>query len=165
MLNETILPTSYDNNAAVANLAFVPSKIISVKNYALDRTFAEGKDFTVEGRTLRLTPDSAIPFLHHRDLYHDNPDAKPGVMKTVDGGYLTFSESAFFNDKQLAVTYEHTEPWDGPVPSPAGTQLPKTFAKLEAVLQRHRSSRACPVDAALGRPRRAGIGTPNRLRH
>jgi hypothetical protein len=53
-------------------------------------------------------------------------------MKTVDGGYLTFSESAFFNDKQLAVTYEHEEPWNGPVPQVASANLPKTLAKLRA---------------------------------
>jgi lysophospholipase L1-like esterase len=132
MVNETILPTSYDGEPATANLAFIPSKIISVKNYALDRAFTEGKDFTFEGRALRLTPGSAIPSLNHSDLYHDNPEAKPGAMRTVDGGYLTFSETAFFNDKQLAVTYEHGEPWNGPVPQSAARQLPKTFAKLEA---------------------------------
>ncbi|NOU36269.1 MAG: SGNH/GDSL hydrolase family protein [Kiritimatiellaceae bacterium] len=53
-------------------------------------------------------------------------------MKTVDGGYLTFSESAYFNDKQLAVTYEHAEPWAGPVPLSAEKNLSKTFAKLKA---------------------------------
>jgi hypothetical protein len=132
IVNETILPTSYNGKPAEADLAFVPSKIISVKNYALDTTYAEGTDYTVDGRTIRLTGNSSIPFFNYTDLYHNNPDAKPNVMKTVDGGYLTFSESPFFNDKQLAVTYEHDEPWNGPVPQPAAKQLPKTFAKLKA---------------------------------
>ncbi|QHI69186.1 SGNH/GDSL hydrolase family protein [Tichowtungia aerotolerans] len=131
MVNETALPTSYDGKAAEACLAFVPSKVISVKNYALDKTYVEGQDYTVDGRTIRLTADSSIPFYKYSDLYHTNPNTKPNVMKTVDGGYLTFSESSFFNDKQLAVTYEHDQPWDGPVPQSAKKLLPKSFQTLE----------------------------------
>ncbi|MGE4490317.1 MAG: SGNH/GDSL hydrolase family protein [Kiritimatiellales bacterium] len=131
MVNETLLPTSYDGKAAEANLAFVPSKIISVKNYALDKTYEEGKDYIIDGRTLRLVDGSAIPFYNYSDLYHNDPKAKPQTMKTMDGGYLTFSESAFFNNKQLAVTYEHDEPWKGPVPQSAKKLLPKTFQTLE----------------------------------
>ena len=131
MVNETALPTSYEGKPAEANLAFVPSKVISVKDYALDKTYVEGKDYVFDGRTIRLTAKSSIPFYNYSDLYHNNPDAKPRTMKTVDGGYLTFSESSFFNDKQLAITYEHDEPWDGPVPKSAKKLLPKTFQTLE----------------------------------
>ncbi len=131
MVNETILPTATDGKPAEANLAFVPSKVISVKNYALDTTYVEGKDYVVDGRTIRLTADSSIPFFNYTDLYHNNPDAKPRTMKTIDGGYLTFSESALFNDRQLAVTYAHDEPWDGPVPQSAKKLLPKSFQTLE----------------------------------
>ena len=132
MENETASPTSYDGKPAEANLVFAPSKIISVKNYALDKTYEEGKDYTVEGRTIRLTAGSSVPFFKYEELYHNNSAAKPGVMKTIDGGYLTFGESGFFNDKQLAVTYEHAEPWVGPVPQSATENLPATFAKLKA---------------------------------
>jgi len=129
--NETLLATSYDGEPAKANLAFTPSKIVSVKNYALNKTYEEGKDYVFEGRILRLTPDSSIPFFKYEELYHNNPNAKPGVMQTVDGGYMTFSESALFNDKQLAVTYEYSSPWKGPVPKSAKKLLPKSFQALE----------------------------------
>jgi len=129
--NETLLPTSCEGKPAEANLAFVPSKIVSVKNYALDKTYREGKDYLLDGRTLRLLPDSPIPFFKYEDLYHNNPNAKPRTMKTVDGGYMTFSEGPLFNDRQLAVTYEHSKPWNGPVPQPAKKRLPKTFQTLE----------------------------------
>jgi lysophospholipase L1-like esterase len=102
-----------------------------VKSYALDRTYAGGEDYTVEGRTLRLPEKSAIPFLRHDELYHNVPGREPGAMKAADGGFLAFSETAFFNDRQLAVTYEHAGTWDGPVPQPARDRLPRTFAKLE----------------------------------
>jgi hypothetical protein len=131
MVNETVLPTSYEGNSAEANLAFVPSRIISVKNYTLDKTYQEGTDFAIEGRTIRLLPGSSIPFFRYDELYHNDPNAKPNVMPTLDGGYLTFSEGAFFEAKQLAVTYEHLEPWAGPVPQSVESLLPKTFEKLK----------------------------------
>jgi hypothetical protein len=129
--NETILPVSKEGRAAEANLAFVPARIISVRNYALEQTYAEGRDYTVDGRTIRLLPGSPIAFLNHGDLYHNNPAAKPGAMKAAGGGFLTFSESSFFNDRQLAVTYEHAGTWDGPVPQSAKDRLPETFRKLK----------------------------------
>lgn len=130
--NETLLPTSYEGRPAEANLAFVPSKIVSVKNYALDRTYEAGKDYVFEGRTLRLTPSSTIPFFKYEELYHNNPEAKPSVMRALDGGYLTFSESAMFNDKQLVISYEYSSSWKGPIPQAAKKQLSKSFQTLEA---------------------------------
>jgi lysophospholipase L1-like esterase len=107
--------------------------VISVKNYALDTTYVEGRDYTVDGRTIRLTKNSSIPFLNYSDLYHSNPKAKPNAMQSkIDSNlYVTFSETAFFNDRQLAVTYEHDEPWGGPVPKSAKKLLPKSFQTLE----------------------------------
>jgi hypothetical protein len=129
---ESLLPTSYENRPAEAKLLFAPSKIIRVQNYALTRSYEEGPDYVVEGRTLRLTTNSTIPFLNYTDLYPDDPNSTPGVMKTIDGSYLTFSGTSFFNDHQLVVTYEHKAAWDGPVPVFAEPFLPKTFAKLKS---------------------------------
>jgi len=128
--NETVLPTAYGSAPAVATLAFEPVKVLSVKNYALDKVYEEGTDYTFDGRTIRLTEGSSIPFFRHDELYHNNPDAKPRTMRTTDGGYLTFSESSIFNDKQLAVTYEHADEWKGVMPASADGKLTKTFRKL-----------------------------------
>ncbi len=131
MSDESILPTSIDGKPAEANLAFPVSRVLRVRNYALTETYEEGRDFTIEGRTLRLTPDSRIPFLRFEEMYHNNPEAKPGVFKALDGTYLTFGEGDWFNSRQLVVTYEHDEPWGGPVPVPAEALLPRTFARLK----------------------------------
>lgn len=128
--NETVLPTAYGDTAAVGNLAFEPVEILSVKNYALTKQYKEAQDYSIQGRTIRLAGGSSIPSFHYDELYHNNPKAKPATMKTLDGGYLTFSESAFFNDRQLAVSYEHADKWDGLVPSSAENRLPGTFEKL-----------------------------------
>lgn len=130
--NETVLPTAYGTDSAVASFAFVPSKVISVKNYALDKVYDEGTDYIVDGRTIRLPEGSSIPFFRYDELYHNNPNAKPWTMQMTDGGYLTFSESSIFNDKQLAVSYEHADKWTGSVPTSAERELKKTFAKLRS---------------------------------
>ena len=132
IVNETLSPTSYKGGAAEAACIFVPSRVVSVKNYALDVTYEEGTDYEFDGRTLRLTKNSAIPFFKYEELYHNNPDAKPDSRETIDGDFLTFAGPGFFMDKQVAVTYEHNDNWDGPVPQSAEKFLPKTFAKLKA---------------------------------
>jgi len=128
IVNETLLPTSYDAQPAEANLAFAPSKILSVKNYGLDHVYEEGKDYTFSGRTIHLSAGSEIPFFTYEDLYPNDPNAE-SVMATVDGGFLFVSETAI-NQKQLAVTYEHEQEWDGPIPQSAENNLPRTFEKL-----------------------------------
>lgn len=130
--NETLLPTSYDGKPAEANLAIVPSKILSVKNYGLYAEYKEGQDFVVDGRTLRLTEKSPIKPRAFEELYHQNPKGIPGVQKAKDGGFIAFSEGTFLEARQLAVTYLHEQPWEGPVPVPAEKQLPRTFEKLRA---------------------------------
>ncbi len=132
IMNETVLPTAYGDTAAAGNLAFEPVEVLSVKNYALTKQYKEAQDYSMQGRTIRLVGGSSIPCFHYDELYHPNPKAKPATMKTLDGGYLTFSESAFFNDRQLAVSYEHADKWDGPVPSSAESNLPRTFEKLRS---------------------------------
>lgn len=133
MVNETVLPIAHAGRPADGNLAMTPTRILSVRNYALDKTYQERKDYVVDGRTIRLPRGSAIPFFQADELYPTNANAQPGVFKTVDGGYLTFTESAFFNDRQMAVTYEHAaSAWAGPVPTPAADLLPGTFARLKA---------------------------------
>ncbi|QHI69144.1 GDSL-type esterase/lipase family protein [Tichowtungia aerotolerans] len=129
--NETLMPISYTGQLAQADLTLLPSRIISVKNYALNISYQEGVDYIIDGRTLRLTENSSIPFFEYDELYTDDPDADPDVRSALEGGYLLYTESAFFNNRQLAVTYKHEAGWGGPVPQCAEATLPKTFQILE----------------------------------
>ncbi|AKJ64733.1 DUF7594 domain-containing protein [Kiritimatiella glycovorans] len=129
---ETALPLSKEGQAPRARLAFRPERILRVEDYALTRTYEEGKDFRVDGRHLIVRPGSDMPVTLRRELFPDSPDAKPGVMKRRDGGYLAFSESSWFNDRQIRVTYRRGEPWRGPVPEYGGDRLPRTTGRLRA---------------------------------
>lgn len=56
----------------------------------------------------------------------------PGkTMARTGGGYICFSEGDFFHNRQVAITYEHADAWNGPVPAYKGDRLPNTVKKLE----------------------------------
>jgi lysophospholipase L1-like esterase len=131
IIDETILPVARDGQSPAARLLFEPREILSVRDYGLATNYAAGRDYLLEGRTIRLPESSAIPFLTREELFPANPGAKPGTKPAREGGYLAFGEGSFFNDHQSAVTYRTDEVWPGPTPIPAGDLLPRTFGKLK----------------------------------
>lgn len=128
--NETLLPIARDGGPGGANLAFPPERILAVRDYSLGKEYVQGRDYVIEGRTLKLPPESPIPFLTGSDLRPASKNAKPGTLTSWRDGYVAFSESSFFNDHELAVTYEHAGHWDGPIPVVAEESLPRTLRKL-----------------------------------
>jgi lysophospholipase L1-like esterase len=127
---ETVLPVSVDGNPAEAALLFEPVGGITVRDYALGKTFRNGVDFILKGNTIQLTENSPIPFLTRKQLYPDSADAPPKTFKSWKGGYVAFTEGNYWNDRQLAVSYEHAGKWDGPLPSSGKKQLLKTGKAL-----------------------------------
>jgi lysophospholipase L1-like esterase len=112
--NEAVLLLSQDDKPAAGQLLFDPTRIISVRDYGLTTNYVEGKDYTVNGRTLVCTATSTMPQVRDKDL-------QTGEFKwNVIGG------------KQVVVTYEHDDRWAHPVPKYVGDGLPNTMKKLEA---------------------------------
>ncbi len=112
--NEAILMLSQGGKAATGQLMFHPSRIISVQDYALVTNYAEGTDYTIEGRTLVCTVSSRITRVRDEDL------AKGELKWNNIGG------------KQVMVAYEHEDIWNPPHPAFVGDGLPNTIKKLEA---------------------------------
>ena len=112
--NETVLLVADQGGLATGRLLFTPTKIISVRNSALDKTYEINRDFTVSQRTLTATANSSIT-----------------QMKTSDfpTGDFPWYKAA---EKQVVVTYEHDDAWTGPTPTFAGASLPSTMKKLQA---------------------------------
>ncbi len=131
MVNETILPVSTNNTPAAGKLLFAPQGPVSVRNYALDKTYQEGADYVVDGRILRLLPGSSIPFATREQLYPSVEKTAPGTMTSCKGGYIAYTEGSFWNDRQIAVSYDHPDSWDGPVPSAGRGTLTDTKTKLK----------------------------------
>jgi len=108
-------------------LAFVPARVLAVHSFDQEKTFEEGRDTMVEGRTLRVVPGSripspgcqlslrtgsefvfaGIPSLGDEALHNGDSDAKLGVFKTIGGDYVTVAGGDFFSSRQVAVSYEH----------------------------------------------------------
>jgi len=112
--NEAVLMLSQDGKPANGQLMFRPSRIISVRDYGLVTNYADGVDYTVEGRTLVCTAASRMPRMRDEDLL------KGEFKWNVFGG------------KQMMVTYEHQDTWNHPPPTFAGDDLPDTIKKLKA---------------------------------
>ncbi len=112
--NEAILMFSHDGQAATGRLMFHPTRILSVRDYGLVTNYVEGRDYTVDGRTLVCTPSSRMTQVRDKDLLQ-------GEFKwNVVGG------------KQVMVTYEHNDTWNHPLPRFVGDGLPNTMKKLKA---------------------------------
>jgi lysophospholipase L1-like esterase len=131
MVNETILPVSTNGAPAEGQLLFAPKGSVTVRNYALDKTYQEGADYVVDGRTIRLLPGSSIPFATRDQLYPDSADAAPGTMESCKGGYVAYTEGSYWNDHQIAVSYDHRDSWGGPVPFDGTGTLAATNTKLK----------------------------------
>ena len=112
--NEAVLMFSQDGKPATGQLLFHPSRIISVQDYGLATNYIEGRDYTVDGRTLIGTASSRMAQVRAEDLL------KGEFKWNVVGG------------RQVMVTYEHDDTWNHPLPAFAGNGLPDTIKKLEA---------------------------------
>jgi lysophospholipase L1-like esterase len=124
--DESILPVSREGEPATAMLLFQPAGPVLVRNRALDQTFSEGVDYTVDGKTIRLTPDSAIPSMTIEQLYPQS--GGPGIAEGTGG---TFVLTRGILEQQLSVSYDRRSEWDGTVPASAGDKLPLIRGKLE----------------------------------
>jgi lysophospholipase L1-like esterase len=112
--NEAVLMFSRDGKPATGRLMFHPTRIISVRDYGLVTNYIEGRDYTVDGRTLVCTPSSRMTQVREKDLL------KGEFKWNVVGG------------KQVMVTYEHNDTWNHPLPRFVGNGLPNTMKKLRA---------------------------------
>lgn len=121
------LPTS--------TLLFVPTKILSMVHTPTGATFEEGRDYTVDSATRRitLTKDSRIPFTTKADF--EPALGKSGQLFRDETRDIFFDNEHRFHDLQVEVTYAHgADDWaglNGPVPQPTSF-LPEINKKLAA---------------------------------
>ncbi|MEI8228090.1 MAG: SGNH/GDSL hydrolase family protein [Planctomycetota bacterium] len=130
--HETVLFLQSDG-APEASLLYAPVRITSVMSPDFQTTYQDGLDFTVDGRVLRLTKESRIPFVTSEQMY---PAEKGSVAVTgrVGGGLLVMGipDGKKFCQMQVAVTYDHDETGFGDYKLPvfAAETLPRTIAAL-----------------------------------
>ena len=131
---ETVFMLQKDGGLPEAQLLYTPEKVLKVQSPDLTETYEEGRDYTIEGRTIRLTENSRAPYMTEADMYPESPRGTDDSMK-VGGGYLALNlpNGKHFCEMQLAVTYTHKETgFENFTPSSYGDKtIPKTLQKLQ----------------------------------
>lgn len=121
------LPTS--------TLLFAPSKILSMVHTPTGATYEEGRDYTVDPATRRitLTKESRVPFTTKADF--EPALGKSGQLFRDETRDIFFDNEHRFHDLQVEITYEHgAGDWaalQGPSPQPTEF-LPEINKKLAA---------------------------------
>lgn len=133
--HETVMFVGEDDEA---RLLYDADEILSVLNYGLNVSYEEGSDWTYRNGIFKRTVSSAIPYWQLDEYYRTEPDAytigvdKSKLTVSLEGDrYLKYGEQDTFTKKQIAVTYTHSEPWEGPVPAGKSDRLPNALAKIK----------------------------------
>lgn len=123
-----------DGDDAFGELLFAPRKIISVKSTDGSKNFIKGQDWKYKGRTLWLSPGSAIPVIEMENLVFKEKKDGLSMPGKKEGTFVLFNENAYFSSRQISVTYipNKSRLWHGPVPKYDETRLPRTLKKLSS---------------------------------
>ncbi len=130
--NESIsfFPDAETKEIKPAPLLHTPKKVLSVRSFDLKTTYTEGKDYAVKDGAICLLPGSSMRCWGYDEFYPIEPGEYKIDWLCPKGRYVHYSPGSFHAEHQFAVTYEHEEAWDGPVPQYEGERLPKTMHKL-----------------------------------
>lgn len=113
-------------------LLYHADQIFSVRTSDLQKEFEEGKDYTLVDGKLHIPEGSTITKVTH-DFYYPTTESDKTMPLNPQFGFgnIFFSEGSVMHAMQIAVTYAHSDSFDGPIPAYKGDKLPKTTAKLE----------------------------------
>ena len=133
IVNETLM---FVGKSDVGVLLYKPDKIISVKNYFLDKEYSQNVDYKIEGKKFfRL--NEKIPYWEESDYYtlnfeHYRIGANKEICARLGGErFLKYGEGDTFTKKQLAVSYFHEDKWNGPVPQGKSDKFVNVIRKLK----------------------------------
>lgn len=134
--NETVMFVGAEDEA---ELLYEADEILSVKSYDLTTEYTEIFDWSYKNGKIKRTKSSKIPYWEIDDYYISEPDAVKIIVDKSKTGieldgirYIKISEGTTFTSKQLAITYTHSEKWNGPIPVDKSSRFPNTLSKLSA---------------------------------
>lgn len=138
MYNESVMLLSEDDELAIGTIAFAPTSKIVVRDSTLTKIYDEGKDYTFDKntRTITRTENSQMPFITRSDIYSNGgqlPDGFNLFPGTVNGPTLVYTETPFYFEHQVFVTYEYdnTNVDNTVISSYVEGSLPNTVQKLK----------------------------------
>ncbi len=132
VVNESVLPLEEaDGTVSPIRLLYSADEIIELRNARLDKLYTPGKDYTLTDGRLVIIPDGEINSMRYDEYFFD--EEIPGKCFAAQrGGYIYFAECGEMHDRQLAVTYRHSDAWQGAFPQNKAALLPRTVAKLKS---------------------------------
>jgi lysophospholipase L1-like esterase len=113
IVDESALLLSTSGGTPTGQLLFTPTKVISVKDATLQKTYVQGKDYRIDGNKVVALSGSSITTM------------KDSEFAT---GQYPWTE---LQGRHIFVTYEHKSAWKGPIPTFQGQHLPNTIVKLK----------------------------------
>lgn len=132
MENETLM---FVGEGDVGVLLYEPERVISVRDYRLEKTY-ERSDYRIEGKKFfRL--NEKIPCWKESEYYKTDFDQyRIGAAKEICarlGGerFLKYGEGDTFTKMQIAITYTHKDKWEGPVPQGKSGKFSQVLQKLK----------------------------------
>jgi lysophospholipase L1-like esterase len=133
--NETLALAEGEDAVISGSLFYVPTRIISVRDYTLQEEYAEGKDYRVEGQKIIRLEGSKIPYYTRKNMTGEEVPTDYGIStyKANEAGtkQIMFTEGAGIVMHQIAVTYEHDDLWPFDAPAYQGDKLPALSQKLK----------------------------------
>lgn len=138
--NEIVHPIRDSSNKLVPfELMYDASEIVSVKDYKLQVTYTEGKDYKLENGNLVILPGGNIEVMNYNKMHPTSVPAGYGQHEFSPyyphadnpGHWEYWTGGGDVCEVSLAVTYIHNDTWDAPIPESQESKLPKTFEKLK----------------------------------
>lgn len=113
--NETVMFLGMDDKVS---LLFDADEIISVRSYDLKTEYKQGSDYEYKDGKLILLAGTSIPCIDKREYYTSNAQYSALVTKgnteaDATGTYTYWGEGDTMTKWQVAVTYKHSQFWDG----------------------------------------------------
>ena len=122
-----------DGTVLSGSLLYTPDEIVTVRSYDLQTVYEEGRDFTVSGKKLVLTPNTRIPVCPPEVVapYYPEGSLKDVFVTTFDEGRYISLDTSITVKYSVNVTYTHKDSWTGLTPKDQLAYLPKFSEKLK----------------------------------
>ena len=111
---------------ASASLLYLPSGSVTVRDYQLGVTYVEGRDYTVEGKTITRVAGGRLPYFEPDEYFLVSPNVA-GVSIGVNASrcefefdenrYLYYGEGTSLTKNHVVVSHRTDEMWPGERPA------------------------------------------------
>ncbi len=131
MYNETVMLVEGDDGVIKGRLLYTPTRIISVRDSTLDKEF-DSSNYRIEGDYIIRTESSKLPYLTKGNVATTDLTGISDLSTyAAKEGNILFTEGTGIVTRQIAVTYEHADSWQGSIPACQGSKLPSLQTKLK----------------------------------